>query len=61
LTRDAVRLSGYVAARCDWRWCPAGGLEVLKPDGLAWCLSPVTVARLRVAGLLPDALVNTKV
>ncbi|WP_301590692.1 hypothetical protein [Sabulicella glaciei] len=56
LTWDAARLSGLVSAGAEWRWCPAGGLDVTKPDGLLWCLSPEMVARLRAERLLPEAV-----
>ncbi len=56
LTRDAARLSGLVAAGCEWRWCPAGGLDVVQDDGRMWCLSPGTAARMRAQRLLPDAV-----
>jgi hypothetical protein len=56
LTRIAARLSGLIAAGCDWRRCPAGGLDVRLPDGWLVLVSPGTVARLREARLLPAAV-----
>ncbi|WP_207541182.1 hypothetical protein [Sabulicella rubraurantiaca] len=56
LTRDACRLSGYIAAGCAWRWCRSGGLELTKPDGLLWYLPLEMVARLRAERLLPEAV-----
>jgi hypothetical protein len=54
LTRMAARLSALIAAGgCDWRRCPAGGLDVTLPDGRLVLISPATAARLREARLLP--------
>lgn len=56
LTRDAACLSGLIAAGCEWRRCPAGGLDLTLPDGRLVLFAPATVARLRAAALLPAAL-----
>lgn len=61
LTRSAARLSGLVAGGAEWRWCPAGGLDVVQEDdGRMWCLSPGTAARLRAERLLPDVVAETE-
>ncbi|MCW8084725.1 hypothetical protein [Sabulicella glaciei] len=60
LTRDAARLSGYVAAGCRWRWCPSGSIELTKPDGLPWCLPPEMVIRLGAERLLPEVVTEAQ-
>ena len=56
LTAAACRLAALVEAGCDWRWCPVGGLGVVQADGRAWMIAPAYAARMRDAGLLPDAV-----
>jgi hypothetical protein len=52
-TRDAARISGLISSGADWRWCPDGGLELVKEDGLTWCLSPAYSRCLMAERLLP--------
>lgn len=60
LTHLAARVSGLVAAGAEWRWCPMGALDVVKPDGMLLCISPATAARLWAAELLPEAVMSAK-
>jgi hypothetical protein len=53
LTRDAARISGLISSGADWRWCPNGGLDLVKEDGLTWSLSPTYSRRLQAEHLLP--------
>lgn len=58
LTRDAARISGLISSGGDWRWCPDGGLEIVKEDGLTWCLSPTYSRRLVAERLLPTGVLT---
>ena len=58
LTRDATRISGLISTGCDWRWCPDGGLEIVKENGLLWAMSPTYSRRLEAARLLPAAVLE---
>lgn len=54
-TETAVRLDAAIRDGATWAWCPTGALDLVLPDGRLWLLAPAKVARLRAAGLLPEA------
>jgi hypothetical protein len=51
----AVRLDAAIRAGATWAWCSTGALDLVLPDGRLWMLAPTKAARMRAAGLLPEA------
>lgn len=59
LTHDAVTLAGILNMGGSYRWCPTGGLDMWRDDGRYVGLGPHTIAALRAAGLLPEAVIKS--